>query len=71
VERQLARRNARLRERVWAAANLRRKKVTLDTDKTVHTLDGEQRGGRVSYTRKNRGKPGDLFQCAADVPVYR
>lgn len=57
VERQLGRLNARLRERVWAAANVRLRQVTLDTDTTVHTLYGNQMGGRVSYNRKNRGKP--------------
>lgn len=71
VERQLARRNARLRERVWVAANVRLKEVTLDTDTTVPTLYGEQMGGRVSYNRKNRGKPGDSLQCAAAVTVHR
>ncbi|MCX6606144.1 MAG: transposase [Acidobacteria bacterium] len=57
VERQLGSLNARLRERVWAAANVRLKEVTLDTDTTVHTLYGDQMGGRVSYNRKNKGKP--------------
>ena len=57
VERQLGRLNARLRERVWAAANVRLTEVTLDTDTTVHTLYGNQMGGRVSYNRKNKGKP--------------
>lgn len=57
VERQLGRLNARLRERVWAAANVRLTQVTLDTDTTVHTLYGNQMGGRVSYNRKNKGKP--------------
>jgi hypothetical protein len=56
VEQQLARLNARLRERVWAAANVRLKEVTLDTDTTVHTLYGRQMGGRVSYNPKNKGK---------------
>jgi len=59
VERQLGRLNARLRERVWAAAPVRLTEVTLDTDTTVHTLYGGQMGGRVSYNRKNRGKPSD------------
>ena len=57
VERQLGSLNARLRERVWAAANVRLTEVTLDTDTTVHTLYGDQMGGRVSYNRKNKGKP--------------
>ncbi len=35
-----------LRERVWAAANVKREVVTLDTDTTVHTLYGRQMRGR-------------------------
>src|SRR6202453_4785571 len=34
-----------LRERVWAAANVKLEIVTLDTDTTVHTLYGQQMGG--------------------------
>ena len=49
--------NARLRKRVWAAANVRLTEVTLDTDTTVHKLYGDPMGGRVSYNRKNKGKP--------------
>ncbi|MGH9404326.1 MAG: IS1380 family transposase [Terriglobia bacterium] len=45
-----------LRERVWAAANVRLTTVTLDTDTTVHTLYGKQFGARKSYNPKNRGK---------------
>jgi hypothetical protein len=47
---------SQLRERVWAAANVRLAKVTLDTDTTVHTLYGKQFGARKSYNPKNRGK---------------
>ena len=57
VERQLGSLNARLRERVWAAANIRLKEVTIDTDTTAHTLYRGQMGGRVRYNRKNKGKP--------------
>jgi Transposase DDE domain group 1 len=46
----------KLRERVWAAANVQLKAVTLDTDTTVHTLYGKQFGARKSYNPKNRGK---------------
>lgn len=46
----------RMRERVWAAANVVLKAVTLDTDTTVHTLYGKQMGGRKSYNPKNKGK---------------
>jgi len=45
-----------LRERVWAAGNVKLKVVTLDTDTTVHTLYGRQMGGRKSYNPKNKGK---------------
>jgi len=45
-----------LRERVWAAANVGLKSITLDTDTTVHTLYGRQMGARKSYNPKNKGK---------------
>jgi len=45
-----------LRERVWAAANVKLEAVTLDTDTTVHTLYGKQMGGRKGYNPKNKGK---------------
>src|SRR3984893_2114271 len=45
-----------LRERVWAAAHVRLKSITLDTDTTVHTLYGRQMGARKSYNPKNKGK---------------
>jgi hypothetical protein len=45
-----------MRRRVWAAANVKLKTVTLDTDTTVHTLYGDQMGGRKSYNPKNKGK---------------
>jgi len=45
-----------MRERVWAAANVVLKGVTLDTDTTVHTLYGNQMGARKSYNPKNKGK---------------
>ena len=35
-----------MRERVWAAANVKLEAVTIDTDTTVHTrLYGQQMGG--------------------------
>lgn len=46
----------RMRERVWSAANVRLERVTLDTDTTVHTLYGQQMGGRKEYNPKKRGK---------------
>jgi len=56
VARQLLQVQRRMRERVWAAANVRLTEVTLDTDTTVHTLFGNQMGGRKSYNPKNKGK---------------
>jgi hypothetical protein len=45
-----------LRQRVWEAAHVQLGTVTLDTDTTVHTLYGQQMGGRKSYNPKNKGK---------------
>jgi hypothetical protein len=45
-----------MRARVWAAANVELEVVTIDTDTTVHTLYGQQMGGRKSYNPKNKGK---------------
>jgi hypothetical protein len=45
-----------MRERVWEAANVKLEVVTIDTDTTVHTLCGQQMGGRKSYNPKNKGK---------------
>jgi hypothetical protein len=46
----------RMRARVWEAAHVQLGTVTLDTDTTVHTLFGNQMGGRKSYNPKNKGK---------------
>jgi hypothetical protein len=56
IARQLLTVKWRMRERVWAAANMHLDEVTVDTDTTVHTLFGNQMGGRKSYTPKNNGK---------------
>ena len=45
-----------MRQRVWEAARVELSAVTLDTNTTVHTLFGQQMGGRRSYNPKNRGK---------------
>ena len=45
-----------MRERVWEAANVKLEVVTIDTDTTVHTLYGQQMGGRKGYNPKNKGK---------------
>ena len=56
VARQLLTIMRTMRERVWAAANVKLAAVTIDTDTTVHTLYGQQMGGRKSYNPKNKGK---------------
>ena len=53
---QILRIQQKMRERAWAAANGKLETVTLDTDTTVHTLYGQQMGGRNSYNPKNKGK---------------
>src|ERR687888_449502 len=45
-----------MRQRVWEAANVQLEVITIDTDTTVHTLYGQQMGGRKSYNPKNKGK---------------
>ncbi len=45
-----------MRKRVWAAVDVRLNLVTVDTDTTVHTLFGNQMGGRKGYNPKNKGK---------------
>jgi Transposase DDE domain group 1 len=57
VARQLLQVTQRMRERVWAAANLRLESITLDTDTTVHTVySAKKMGARKSYNPKNKGK---------------
>ncbi len=56
VSRQVGTLQRKLRGRVWAAANVRLKSTTIDTDTTVHTLYGKQMGARKSYNPKNKGK---------------
>jgi hypothetical protein len=56
VAAQLLKIQCAMRQRVWKAANIQLKAVTLDTDTTVHTLYGNQMGGRKSYNPKNKGK---------------
>ena len=56
VSDQILRIQRMMRERVWQAAHVKLKTVTLDTDTTVHTLFGHQMGGRRSYNPKNKGK---------------
>ena len=56
VARQLLTVMGTMRERIWAAANVKLELITIDTDTTVHTLYGRQMGGRKSYNPKNKGK---------------
>ena len=56
IARQLLEVHRRMRERVWEAAHVQLATITLDTDTTVHTLFGNQMGGRKGYNPKNRGK---------------
>ena len=56
IARQLLEVQRRMRERVWEAAHVQLAAVTLDTDTTVHTLFGNQMGGRKGYNPKNKGK---------------
>jgi hypothetical protein len=56
IARQLLEVQRRMRERVWDAAHVQLATVTLDTDTTVHTLFGNQMGGRKGYNPKNKGK---------------
>jgi Transposase DDE domain group 1 len=46
----------RMRQRVWEAAHVKLKEVTLDTDTTVQTVYGRQMGARKGYNPKHRGK---------------
>ena len=45
-----------MRQRVWEAAHVRLRSVTLDTDTTVHTLFGQQMGARKAYNPQHKGK---------------
>jgi hypothetical protein len=46
----------RMRKRVWEAAHVQLKEITIDTDTTVHTLFGQQMGARKAYNPRHRGK---------------
>ena len=56
VARQLLEVSRHMRQRVWEAANVGLKEVTLDTDTTVQTVYGRQMGARKGYNPKHRGK---------------
>jgi len=56
VARQLLEVTRHMRQRVWKAAHVGLKEVTLDTDTTVQTVYGHQMGARKGYNPKHRGK---------------
>ena len=56
VARQLLEVGRQMRQRVWDAAHVGLKEVTLDTDTTVQTVYGRQMGARKGYNPKHRGK---------------
>jgi hypothetical protein len=56
VARQLLEVGRRLRQRVWQAAHVELKEVTLDTDTTVQTVYGRHMGARKGYNPQHRGK---------------
>ena len=56
IARQLLEVHRGMRQRVWEAAHVRLKSVTLDTDTTVHTLFGQQMGARKGYNPQHKGK---------------
>src|SRR6266567_4284923 len=53
VARQLLEVARRMRQRVWQAAHVGLKEVTLDTDTTVQTVYGRQMGARKGYNPKH------------------
>jgi hypothetical protein len=56
VARQLLEVARHMRQRVWQAAHVELKEVTLDTDTTVQTVYGRQMGARKGYNPQHRGK---------------
>jgi len=56
IARQLLEVQGQMRERVWEAAHVRLKSVTLDTDTTMHTLFGQQMGARKGYNPQHKGR---------------
>jgi len=56
IAQQLLEVQRRMRQRVWEAAHVRLRSVTLDTDTTVHTLFGQAMGARKAYNPQHKGK---------------
>ena len=53
---QLLKVGRQMRQRVWEAAHVELKEVTLDTDTTVQTVYGRQMGARKGYNPRHRGR---------------
>ena len=72
VSQQLVHLQEQMRKRVWAAAHARFQQITLDTDTTVHTLYGNQMGGRVSYAPQKKGARSyqPIFTFLAETREY-
>ena len=63
-----------MRQRVWEAAHVQLKAVTLDTDTTVHTLFGKQMGGAQKLQPEEQGKeelPADPHVSGRDAGVHQ
>ena len=73
IAQQLLRVQRRMRERVWQAGHVGLRAVTLDTDTTIHTLFGNQMGGRKGYNPKNKGKKlsTDAHVSGGDARVHQ
>ena len=56
VARQLLEVGRQMRQRVWEAAHVGLKEVTLDTDTTVQTVSGRQMGARKGITQNTAGR---------------
>jgi len=56
IAQQLLEVQRRMRQRVWEAAHVQLKSVTLDTDTTVHTRFGQQMGARKGYNPQHQGR---------------
>lgn len=56
VARQLLELVRRMRQRVWEAAHVKLKELTLGTDTTVQTVYGRQMGARKGYNPQHRAR---------------
>ncbi len=72
VARQLPEVGRRMRERVWEAAHVELRAVTLDTDTTVHTVYGRQMGASQELQPEEQGEeelPADPDVSGRDAGV--